>query len=605
MKNNKSEKSIVLVKRLIKEHVRPYFGKLLLAAICMAIVAAATAGNAWLMQPVLDEVFLNKNTKLLLLVPIAVMTIAIVKGLASYGESIYMEYAGERIISDVRYRLFSHLMNADLNFFHKNSSGKLISRFTYDVGLLRASVSTALTGIAKDTMTLIFLVALMFYQDWFLAIIAFFVFPAAVLPILYIGRRIRKISTSTQAEIGSFASLLSQIFQSARYVKAYTMQKYEKKRAKKIVEDLFNLIYKSVRIRSRTRPILESLGGIAIALVIFYGGSKVISGATTPGTFFSFITALLMAYQPLKRLANFNVNIQDGLAAAVRIFQLLDQKPEITDSPNAKEYVLKKGEIEFKKVRFSYGSKTSHALNNINLKIRGGKTIALVGKTGAGKSTILNLIPRFYDTINGEIIIDKKNIKDYKINSLRKKIALVSQEVTLFDDTIRSNIAYGNPNCTEKQLYEAAKKADAHEFITAFKNGYKSLVGEQGIQLSGGQRQKIAIARAILKDAPILLLDEATSSLDSGSEKDIQTSLKKLMKNKTTLVIAHRLSTILDADLIYVIDNGKVIEYGNHKALMKNKGLYSKLYKLQFATQKSSKKKIVNLEDYLDKKNLV
>tara|TARA_B100001179_G_scaffold196271_1_gene154833 strand:+ start:47 stop:1864 length:1818 start_codon:yes stop_codon:yes gene_type:complete len=605
MKNNKSEKSIVLVKRLIKEHVRPYFGKLLIAAICMAIVAAATAGNAWLMQPVLDEVFLNKNTKLLLLVPIAVMTIAIVKGLASYGESIYMEYAGERIISDVRYRLFSHLMNADLNFFHKNSSGKLISRFTYDVGLLRASVSTALTGIAKDTMTLIFLVALMFYQDWFLAIIAFFVFPAAVLPILYIGRRIRKISTSTQAEIGSFASLLSQIFQSARYVKAYTMQKYEKKRAKKIVEDLFNLIYKSVRIRSRTRPILESLGGIAIALVIFYGGSKVISGATTPGTFFSFITALLMAYQPLKRLANFNVNIQDGLAAAVRIFQLLDQKPEITDSPNAKEYVLKKGEIEFKKVRFSYGSKTSHALNNINLKIRGGKTIALVGKTGAGKSTILNLIPRFYDTINGEIIIDKKNIKDYKINSLRKKIALVSQEVTLFDDTIRSNIAYGNPNCTEKQLYEAAKKADAHEFITAFKNGYKSLVGEQGIQLSGGQRQKIAIARAILKDAPILLLDEATSSLDSGSEKDIQTSLKKLMKNKTTLVIAHRLSTILDADLIYVIDNGKVIEYGNHKALMKNKGLYSKLYKLQFATQKSSKKKIVNLEDYLDKKNLV
>ena len=564
MKNNKSEKSIVLVKRLIKEHVRPYFGKLLLAAICMAIVAAATAGNAWLMQPVLDEVFLNKNTKLLLLVPIAVMTIAIVKGLASYGESIYMEYAGERIISDVRYRLFSHLMNADLNFFHKNSSGKLISRFTYDVGLLRASVSTALTGIAKDTMTLIFLVALMFYQDWFLAIIAFFVFPAAVLPILYIGRRIRKISTSTQAEIGSFASLLSQIFQSARYVKAYTMQKYEKKRAKKIVEDLFNLIYKSVRIRSRTRPILESLGGIAIALVIFYGGSKVISGATTPGTFFSFITALLMAYQPLKRLANFNVNIQDGLAAAVRIFQLLDQKPEITDSPNAKEYVLKKGEIEFKKVRFSYGSKTSHALNNINLKIRGGKTIALVGKTGAGKSTILNLIPRFYDTINGEIIIDKKNIKDYKINSLRKKIALVSQEVTLFDDTIRSNIAYGNPNCTEKQLYEAAKKADAHEFITAFKNGYKSLVGEQGIQLSGGQRQKIAIARAILKDAPILLLDEATSSLDSGSEKDIQTSLKKLMKNKTTLVIAHRLSTILDADLIYVLDNGKGIEYGNH-----------------------------------------
>ena len=605
MKNNKSEKSIVLVKRLIKEHVRPYFGKLLLAAICMAIVAAATAGNAWLMQPVLDEVFLNKNTQLLLLVPIAVMTIAIVKGLASYGESIYMEYAGERIISDVRYRLFSHLMNADLNFFHKNSSGKLISRFTYDVGLLRASVSTALTGIAKDTMTLIFLVALMFYQDWFLAIIAFFVFPAAVLPILYIGRRIRKISTSTQAEIGSFASLLSQIFQSARYVKAYTMQKYEKKRAKKIVEDLFNLIYKSVRIRSRTRPILESLGGIAIALVIFYGGSKVISGATTPGTFFSFITALLMAYQPLKRLANFNVNIQDGLAAAVRIFQLLDQKPEITDSPNAKEYVLKKGEIEFKKVRFSYGSKTSHALNNINLKIRGGKTIALVGKTGAGKSTILNLIPRFYDTINCEIIIDKKNIKDYKINSLRKKIALVSQEVTLFDDTIRSNIAYGNPNCTEKQLYEAAKKADAHEFITPFKNGYKSLVGEQGIQLSGGQRQKIAIARAILKDAPILLLDEATSSLDSGSEKDIQTSLKKLMKNKTTLVIAHRLSTILDADLIYVIDNGKVIEYGNHKALMKNKGLYSKLYKLQFATQKSSKKKIVNLEDYLDKKNLV
>ena len=599
---NKNEKSIKLIKRLIREHVRPYFNKLILAAICMAIVAAATATNAWLMQPVLDEVFLNKNAQLLLLVPFAVMTIAIVKGLASYGESIFMEYSGERIISDVRYRLFSHLMNADLNFFHKNSSGKLISRFTFDVGLLRASVSTALTGIAKDSMTLIFLLALMFYQDWFLAIIAFFVFPAAVLPILYIGRRIRKISTSTQSEIGSFASLLSQIFQSARYVKAYTMQKYEKKRAKKIVEDLFNLIYKSVRIRSRTRPILESLGGIAIALVIFYGGSKVISGATTPGTFFSFITALLMAYQPLKRLANFNINIQDGLAAADRIFKLLDQKPEINDSVNAKEYFHKKGEIEFKKVKFSYGSKSSHALNTINLKIPGGKTVALVGRTGAGKSTILNLIPRFYDIDNGEIIIDKKNIKNYKIQSLRKKIALVSQEVTLFDDTIRSNIAYGNPNCTEKQLLDAAKKADAHEFITSFNNGYKSLVGEQGIQLSGGQRQKIAIARAILKDAPILLLDEATSSLDTKSEKDIQKSLKKLMKNKTTLVIAHRLSTILDADLIYVIDNGIVLEKGNHKTLMKNKGLYSKLYKLQFASQKNSINKIINLKDFKNKK---
>ena len=599
----KSEKSIKLVKRLIKEHVRPYFGKMFIAAICMAIVAAATATNAWLMQPVLDEVFLNKNTQLLLLVPIVVMTIAIVKGLASYGESIFMEYSGEKIISDVRYRLFSHLMNADLNFFHKNSSGKLISRFTYDVGLLRASVSTALTGIAKDSMTLIFLVALMFYQDWFLAIIAFFVFPAAVLPILYIGRRIRKISTSTQTEIGSFASLLSQIFQSARYVKAYTMQKYEKKRAKKIVEDLFNLIYKSVRIRSRTRPILESLGGIAIALVIFYGGSKVISGATTPGTFFSFITALLMAYQPLKRLANFNVNIQDGLAAADRIFNLLDQKPEITDLRNAKEYVYKKGEIGFKKVKFSYGSKVFHALNEINLKIPGGKTVALVGKTGAGKSTILNLIPRFYDTVDGEILIDKKNIKNYKIHSLRKKIALVSQEVTLFDDTIRSNIAYGKPKCSNKELIDAAKKADAHEFITSFKNEYKSIVGEHGIQLSGGQRQKIAIARAILKDAPILLLDEATSSLDTKSEKDIQKSLKKLMKNKTTLVIAHRLSTILDADLIYVIDNGKVLEFGNHHTLLKNKGLYSKLYKLQFAHQKSSSNKIIKFTDFKNKKN--
>ena len=598
----KSEKSIKLVKRLIKEHVRPYFGKMFIAAICMAIVAAATATNAWLMQPVLDEVFLNKNTQLLLLVPIVVMTIAIVKGLASYGESIFMEYSGEKIISDIRYRLFSHLMNADLNFFHKNSSGKLISRFTYDVGLLRASVSTALTGIAKDSMTLIFLVALMFYQDWFLAIIAFFVFPAAVLPILYIGRRIRKISTSTQVEIGSFASLLSQIFQGARYVKAYTMQKYEKRRAKKIIDDLFNLIYKSVRIRSRTRPILETLGGIAIALVIFYGGSKVISGATTPGTFFSFITALLMAYQPLKRLANFNINIQDGLAAADRIFNLLDQKPEITDLPNAKEYIHKKGEIEFKKVKFSYGSKTSHALNEINLKIPGGKTVALVGKTGAGKSTILNLIPRFYDTQSGKVIIDKKNIKNYKAHTLRKKMALVSQEVTLFDDTIRANIAYGNPNSTEKQLYEAAKKADAHEFITSFKDGYKSVVGEHGIQLSGRQRQKIAIARAILKNAPILLLDEATSSLDSGSEKDIQKSLKKLMKNKTTLVIAHRLSTILDANLIYVIDNGRVLEKGSHKTLMKNKSLYSKLYKLQFAAQKSSINKIVNLEDYIGKK---
>ena len=599
---DKNEKSIKLIKRLIKEHVKPYFGKLFLAALCMAVVAASIATNAWLMQPILDEVFLNKNHQLLLLVPLAVITLAIIKGLASYGESIYMEYSAERIISDIRYRLFSHLMNADLIFFHKNSSGKLISRFTFDVGLLRASVSTALTGVAKDSMTLIFLVALMFYQDWFLAIIAFFVFPTAVLPILYIGRRIRKISTSTQSEIGSFASLLSQIFQGARYVKAYTMKKYEKRRAKKIVENLFNLIYKSVRIRSRTRPILESLGGIGIALVIFYGGSKVISGATTPGTFFSFITALLMSYQPLKRLANFNVNIQDGLAAANRIFLLLDQKPEIFNKKNAKKYVYKKGNIEFKNVKFSYGSKNSHALNKINIKIPGGKTVALVGKTGAGKSTILNLIPRFYDTNSGEILIDKENIKNYKIESLRENIALVSQEVTLFDDTIRSNIAYGKQNCGKKELIDAAKKADAHEFITSFKNGYKSIVGEHGIQLSGGQRQKIAIARAILKNSPILLLDEATSSLDTESEKDIQKSLKELMKNKTTLVIAHRLSTILDADLIYVIDNGKVLETGNHNNLLKNKGLYSKLYKLQFSQQKDFGNKVIKFTDFKNKK---
>lgn len=573
-----------MIKRIVKDAVAPYFGKIVLALVCMALMAAATGGYAYLMDPVINEVFVKKNPAMLVPVGVAVLAAFALKGFANYGQSVLMSYVGGRILADIQNKLYEHVIRLDIGFFHSTNTGKLITRFTSDITAMRAAVSVSLTGFGKDFLTAIVLIGVMFYQDWQLAIIAFTVFPAAILPIARLGRRMRKVSANTQQQIGEFATLLEQTFQGVRHVKAYGMEPYECSRMEKLVETVFDLSFKAQKVSARSSPIMETLGGAAITTIIIYGGSRVIDGASDPGSFFSFITALLLAYEPVKRLANININLQAGLAASQRVFTVLDIEPEIRDADEAKTLEVKGGAIQFKDVAFSYNDETT-ALHDISLDIEAGQTIALVGPSGAGKSTILNLIPRFYDINAGAITIDGQDIRDVTLESLRSATALVSQEITLFDDTVRSNIAYGRFGATDAEIEEAARHAAAHDFILQLENGYDTIVGEHGVKLSGGQRQRIAIARAMLKNAPILLLDEATSALDTESERHIQGALTELMKGRTTLVIAHRLSTIIDADKICVIQNGRVTEQGRHEELLALGGAYANLYNLQFSEE--------------------
>src|SRR5215472_3310746 len=575
-------RSAALVARLVRDFMRPHVRRIVLAFILMGLAAGSTAGRAWLMQPVLDLIFVAREGSLLLLIAGGAFALALVKGLADYGEAVLMTRVGQRVIADVQIALFARLMRADLAYFHAHPSGMLIARFTSDAVLLRNAAANVLGGIGKDAATVVFLVGVMFYQDWLLALVSFFVFPLAIRPIVAIGRRIRRVTANAQAEIGQFTTLLSQTFQGARHVKAYGMEHYEERRAAALIERLFALIDRGTRTRSRASPMMEALGGAAIAVVILYGGHQVISEARTPGALFSFITALLLAYQPLKSLANLNASLQEGLAASQRIFEVLDAEPTIRDKPGARPLRTTDVEIRFDKVRFGYAPGTA-AIDDLSLTIPGGHTVALVGPSGAGKSTILNLIPRFFDIDSGSITIDGQDVREVTIASLRGAIALVAQEVSLFDDTVRANIAYGRFGASVGEIETAARGAAAAAFIRELPQGYDTVVGEHGIRLSGGQRQRIAIARAMLKNAPILLLDEATSALDSEAERQVQSALKT---GRTTLVIAHRLSTVQFADLIYVIDRGVLVESGRHQELVSRDGLYARLYAMQLSEER-------------------
>jgi len=579
-----SHRTLPLLRRLSREFLRRQATPIALALIAMGLVAAATAANAWLMEPLLDKIFVGHQVGLLWIVAAAVLGIATVKGAASYAQSVLMYRVGQRVVADIQRALFRRLIGADLAFFHANPTGTLISRFVSDAGLLRNASANVLVGIGKDAVTVAALVIVMFYQDWALALATFVLFPVAVRPIASVGRRMRRATVNTQTEIGQFTTLLDQTFQGARHVKAYGMEAYETARADRLIESVNRLLNRAARIRSATSPVMETLGGIAVAGVILYGGYQVIEGTRTAGTFFSFITALLLAYQPMKTLANLTANLQEGLAAAQRIFAVLDIEPEIRDAPGALPLAITGGEIRFEAVRFTYPN-GGPALNGADLVVPAGKTVALVGPSGAGKSTVLNLIPRFYDTTMGHVLIDGTDVRRVTLASLRGGIALVSQEVSLFDDTVRGNIAYGRFGASEAEIVAAAKAAAADDFIRALPQGYDTVVGEQGVKLSGGQRQRVAIARAMLKNAPILLLDEATSALDTESERQVQAALKTLMRGRTTLVIAHRLSTVVDADLIYVIDAGRIVESGTHAELLARGGVYQRLYALQFADE--------------------
>lgn len=572
----------ILVKRLFGEHIRPHIGLLLLAVALMAVVAATTAALAFLMETILDDVFTARDRSSLYTAAAVVMAVFLLKGMATYGQNVLVSFVGQRILADLQKRMFAHLLRADLTYFHDQSSGGLISRFINDVEKMRGTVASVFTAIGRDSLTIIFLVAVMFYQDWMLAVASFFAFPTAILPLVNIGKRMRKVSANTQRELGQFTTLLNEVFQGARHVKAYGMEAYERQRADTVIEQIFSLVFRAARTKAAAYPIMETLGGTAIVVVICYGGWQVIEGTRSTGTFFSFVTALLLAYDPVKKLVNLNAQLQEGLAAADRVFEILDVAPTIVDGPNAKPMETAKGDIAFEDVTFSYGE-GQPALRGVTLAVEAGKTVALVGQSGAGKSTVLNLIPRFFDINSGRITLDGVDIRDITIASLRANVALVSQDVTLFDDTIEANIAYGRAGATPEEIREAARNASADAFIQEMPEGYATVVGEHGVKLSGGQRQRIAIARAMLKDAPVLLLDEATSALDTESERAVQAALGTLMRGRTTIVIAHRLSTIQSADAIHVVDAGQIVESGEHLELLARDGVYANLHRLQFS----------------------
>ncbi len=570
-----------LLGRLLRENVRHYWGWIALALIAMAITSAATGFSAKFMENIVNDIFVQAREDLLWPTAAVVFVVFAVKGLSAYAQATLMAYVGQRIVADNQVRLFDHIARMDVAYFHNTNTGDLIARFLYDVNAMRGAVSDVLTSLGKDLLTLIALIAVMFYQDWVLAAVSFLVFPAALLPIVKLGRRMRKVAANTQVETGLFTTLLEQTINGMRVVKAYGMEAYETGRVRSLVERVFQLSMKAIRTRAMASPIMESLGGFAIGVVILYGGARVIDGATTAGAFFSFITALLLAYEPMKRLANLNVSLQTGLAGADRLFHLLDTPAGIQQKPDAIALPPIEGHVQFRGVTFSYGPEVP-ALAGVNIDIPAGKTVALVGPSGAGKTTILNMVPRFYDAEAGAVLIDGHDVRDVTFDSLRSNIALVSQDVTLFDDTVRANIAYGRLGASQEEIEDAARHAAAHDFILELSNGYDTMVGEQGVRLSGGQRQRLAIARAMLKNAPVLLLDEATSALDAESERHIQTALEDLMKDRTTLVIAHRLSTVMNADRIYVVRAGKIAEMGAHAELIAKDGLYRRLHDLQF-----------------------
>ncbi|WP_120497776.1 ABC transporter ATP-binding protein [Kiloniella sp. EL199] len=573
-----------LIKRLFRDYVSGQLVKIGFSLVAMAFVAGSTVMLAKQMEPIINDIFLKRQEELLLPIALGVVGIFFVKGAATYAQSMLMQHVGLEIIATIQEQLFKKLMRADLAYFHEESPGNLVSRFMNDANMLKGVVSNTLTSIGKDTLTAVGLIGMMFYQDWLLASIAFAAFPTAILPIAKTGRRIRKVSTNTQESMGLLTTRLDEAFQGIRHVKAYNMEDHETKRVSETILTVLRLNLKAARTSSILSPIMETLGGIAIAIVILYGGNEVIQGTKDPGSFFAFITALLLAYEPIKKLSKLNANMQTGLAAAHRVYSILDSEPSIKDASGAKELEITKGDVVFENVHFNYDDNTP-ALEAINLTAKASKTVALVGASGAGKTSILNLIPRFYDITKGKITFDGQDVRDVSLSSLRQATALVSQEIQLFDDTVRANIAYGKPDASDEEIIEAAQNAHAHDFILSLPEGYDTQVGPRGSRLSGGQRQRIAIARAMVKNALVLLLDEATSALDTESERHVQTALNTLMKGRTTFVIAHRLSTVIDADMIYVMDKGRIIEEGTHSELLEKSGTYAKLYALQFAEE--------------------
>jgi subfamily B ATP-binding cassette protein MsbA len=574
-------------KRLLKLAL-PFRNKFLLAALCMLLVAAMTSSLAFLIKPALDDIFLKKDVNTLKWLPIAVIVIYLIKGLCNYSQNVIMSYIGLRIVNQLRNRLYAQMQKQSLAFFSQNPTGILMSRITNDVSLVQFAVSEAITSLLRDTFTLCGLIFVIFYRDWQLALIAMVVFPLTIYPIAKFGKKMRSVATATQITMGSLTSILQETISGTRIVKAFCMEKYENERFAAENERLLKFNMKSVSIQAISGPLMEFLGGIGIGAILFYGGYNVVQGNSTPGNFFSFLAALLLLYEPIKRLTNANNTIQNGVAAAERVFSIIDLAPDIEDKPGAAELPPVSGGIDIENMTFRYEKKP--VLKNINLSIKAGEVVAFVGMSGGGKTSLVNLIPRFYDVSEGRIRIDDYDIRDVSLRSLRGQIAIVTQQTILFNDSVRNNIAYGNIETSDDEVIGAAKAANAHDFIMRMPLGYETNIGELGTKISGGEKQRLSIARALLKNAPILILDEATSSLDTEAEREVQEALDNLMKGRTTLVIAHRLSTIRNADRIIVLVNGEILEAGDHETLMKKQGEYFRLYNLQFKDEGSDEK---------------
>jgi len=570
-----------IFKRLYKDYSKKYLGKIILSAFLSILVAASTSSIAWLLDPAIKKIFIEKDQSLLLIIPLGIILAFSVKGISLYMARAIMISVAEEIKKTLQVHMLSSLINSDTQTIDQKHSGKFISNVTYDVSHITNLLSNAVLNLFKDSLTLIGLLFVMFYQNWKLSLIAIIMIPLASVSARTLGKRMNKVATEAQEKTGFLTTYLVELFKNHKLTKIFQKEKFEMDRAESHLHQVKEKTKKIALVMVRLTPIMEVLTGIMIAILIFYSGKLILKSEIDVNNFFSFLAAMMLAYQPVRTLASLNVIVNQGLSAANRILPIIDTKNKIFSLPDSNDIKISEAKINFDNVKFAYESQEGDVLKGINLEFKGGKMTSLVGHSGSGKSTILNLIPRFYDAGSGEIKIDNQPINKIRLESLRQNISLVSQETTLFDDTVKNNIKYANIAASDEEIIEVAKLSYCHEFIENLPNKYETLIGEDGVRLSGGEKQRISIARAMLKKSPIILLDEATSSLDAETEKKIQDALNVLTTNKTSIVIAHRLSTILNSDNIYVIQSGNVMDSGKHEELLKKSEIYKNFYEKQ------------------------
>jgi len=564
------------------EFFKPYKVRLVAAFIFSGLVAALTGAYAWLVRPVLDGIFIDKDTFLLNVLPLAILAVAVMKAAFSYGQNYLMNYVGNQVITDIRERLFLQLMRLPVRFHDSNTSGRLVSRVINDVNMMANAVVGVLKDLFQQGLTFLAMFGVILYQNWKLAAVSLLVIPISSFTMVRMGQRLRSLATRGQERMCDMASTLQETLAGIRIVKAFGREEAEGRRFRYSNEAFLRMTMKAIQVSSLGNSHMEVIGVVGVAAIIWYGGYLVIQGAMTPGAFFSFLTAMFMAYTPIRRLSGANNVVQQALSAAERVFTVLDMENERSRDHGLKQLAPISRSLEFRGVTFQYESSDAPAVTGVDLAVAAGEVVALVGSSGSGKTTLVSLVPRFYEPSEGGLYIDGHDIREYTLQSLRAQIGMVSQSTVLFDETIQYNIAYGRSDASQADIIEAAKAAYAHDFIQRLPNGYETFIGENGVKLSGGERQRLAIARAILRDSPLLILDEATSALDSESERIVQLALTNLMKNRTTLVIAHRLSTIQNADRIVVLNRGRIVEVGSHQDLLRRDGFYKRLHAMQF-----------------------